>query len=358
MGKLWKENWEEAKKHFNGWWNHTGMVVTLHGKIERSAKPHAVFPDPGKAPSVKDMYINPEWIAKNRRFELSSYNFIADNLPCASVNIGPGSLAIYLGSEPGFSESTVWYEPCISNPKKHPPLKFNPENKWWKRQLDIIKQVQSLSEGNYFVGCPDIIENIDIISAMRDPQTLMTDLIDRPDWVKEKVAEINKAFFETYQIIYDLIKLEDGSSAFGPFEIWGPGKTVKVQCDASAMFSPKMFDEFVLPALTEQCKWLDHSMYHLDGTQAVCHLDSLLSIKELDAIEWTPQAGLPNGGDKMWHDLYKKILKAGKSVQIVGIEKKDIYSLIDAIGAKGVYIKAYGIDTGKEAEEIIKKCGK
>ena len=68
------------------------------------------------------------------------------------------------------------------------------------------------------------------------------------------------------------------SSTFGAFGIWAPGKTAKLQCDASAMFSPDMFQRFVVPSLTEQCEWLDYSMYHLDGSQAMCHLDALLGI--------------------------------------------------------------------------------
>lgn len=358
MGKLWKDNWEETKKHFNGWWDHTGMVVYLGGKVNQLSKPHAVFPDPGPASSIKDRYVNPEWLAKHWKYRLSRENFIADNLPLASTNIGPGSLALYLGAEPGFAEDTVWYKPMISDPEKSPALKFDPENKWWNVQLDIIRRIKDLSEGNYFVGFPDIIENLDILSAMRDPQPLMTDMCDRPEWVKEKISEINKAFFQTYQIIYEMIKLEDGSSCFGPFELWAPGKVAKVQCDASAMFSPSMFEEFVLPGLSEQCDWLDHSMYHLDGTQCICHLDLLLSIKGLDAIEWTPQAGLPGGGDKRWWDLYKRILKGGKSLQAIAVDPKDVKPMLDAIGTKGVYLQIGPVNTMKEAEEILKICGR
>jgi len=358
MGKLWKDNWEETRQHFTGWWNHTGLVLYMGGKINHRTTPHVVFSDPGNAPSIKDSYVNPEWLAKKWRYNLSREDFIADNLPLASTNIGPGSLALYLGAEPGFAEDTVWYKPNIFEPEKTPPLKFDPENKWWKCQLEIIKQIKALSEGNYFVGCPDIIENIDILSSMRDPQPMMTDLCDRPDWVKEKIAEINRAFFEAYRIIYDIIKLEDGSSCFGPFALWAPGTVAKVQCDASAMFSPAMFEEFVLPSLSEQCSRLDYSMYHLDGTQCICHLDNLLSIKDLDAIEWTPQAGLPGGGDKRWYDLYKRIIKGGKSLQAVAVDKKEVRPLLDSIGTKGVYLQVGPIDTEKEAEEVLKICGR
>jgi hypothetical protein len=122
----------------------------------------------------------------------------------------------------------------------------------------------------------------------------------------------------------------------------------------SAMFSPEMFGEFAVPGLTEQCEWLDHSLYHLDGTQALCHLDQLLGIDGLDAVEWTPQAGIETGGSPRWYDLYRRILTAGKSVQAVNVEPGEILPLLDAIGGRGVYlITQFGSE--REAEEMADK---
>ena len=205
----------------------------------------------------------------------------------------------------------------------------------------------------YLVGCPDLIENMDVLSSLRGAQTLLMDMVERPEWVEQKIREINDVWFAAYQRIYDLIKLEDGSSAFGAFYIWGPGKVAKLQCDASAMFSPKMYQRFVVPALTAQCEWLDHSLYHLDGTQAMVHLDNLLAIEPLDAIEWTPQAGIETGGNQRWHDLYRRILAAGKSVQVVNVELDEVLPLLDAIGPKGVYMLIQFKDE-REAEQVGK----
>ena len=105
------------------------------------------------------------------------------------------------------------------------------------------------------------------------------------------------------------------------------------------MISPEMFREFVVPALTEQCAWLDYSLYHLDGTTALHHLDSLLKIEPLDAIEWTPQAGLPGGGSPQWYDIYRRIKAAGKSVQAIRVDPEEVAPLIDAVGGEGLYIE-------------------
>ena len=36
--------------------------------------------------------------------------------------------------------------------------------------------------------------------------------------------------------------------------VWAPGRTAKFQCDFSAMISPAMFNEFMLPVLGEMCE--------------------------------------------------------------------------------------------------------
>ncbi len=355
MAELWKTNWNETQLHFIDWWAHQGLVLGMWGS-PRAEEPHTKLPDPGPPPLV-EAYTDPELRARLNEFGLAKCDFPADCLPLANADIGPGSLALFIGSEPEFTPQSVWFHPSMhqaEEPENLPPLKFDPENRWWKLTEATLRAHVVKANGRYFASCPDLVENLDILSALRDPQTTMMDMIIRPEWVHEKLKEINQVFFDTYQRIYDIIKLADGSSCFGAFAIWGPGKTVKVQCDAAAMISPDMFSEFVVPPLAEQCQWLDHSMFHLDGTQCLDKLDALLAIDALDAIEWTPQAGIENGGAPRWYPLYKRILEAGKSVQIVGVEPAEIIPLLDTIGGQGVYIMT-GFKNRAEAEAILEQ---
>lgn len=351
----WKPNWEETRRHFDAWWQHEGLIISCWG-APQAKPPHELVLDPGTPPLVES-YTEAKLRAQLNHYNLSRGTYPADNLPIASTDIGPGSLALYIGAEPGFSRETVWYIPSIAHvehPEKLPPLRFDPENHWWKITEVTAQTMAHLSQGKYVVGFPDLIENVDILSALRDPQTLMMDMIERPEWVLEKINEINIVYFEVFQRLYDIIKLPDDSSVFGAFALWGSGKTAKVQCDASAMFSPDMFNTFVTPALTAQCAWLDHSMYHLDGTQCICHLDHLLAIETLDAIEWTPQSGIEQGGDPRWYPLYQRILDAGKSVQIVGVTLEEVIPLLDKIGGKGVYIMTSYADE-RSFETLLEK---
>ena len=354
---MWKSNWEQSKQRFVKWWNREGLLIGMWGALETGRAIHEEVAAPAIPATLEERYGNAAFRASENHYRLSRSIFPLDILPGAITDLGPGSLALFLGSQPGFSEDTVWYHPCMESepaPEKLPPLRFDESNRWWKITEDILRRCVEMARGEYLVSCPDLVENMDTLSSLRGAQTLCFDLAERPEWVEEKIREINNVWFDAYQRIYDIIKLDDGSSAFGAFYIWGPGKVAKVQCDASAMFSPKMYRRFVAPALAAQCEWLDHSLYHLDGTQALIHLDALLEITPLDAIEWTPQAGIETGGNPRWYDLYRRILGAGKSVQVVNVEPDEVVPLLDAIGNRGVYVLIQ-FKNEQEVEQVLKR---
>jgi hypothetical protein len=354
MACTWKSNWEETKQHFINWWHHKGLVFNTWQAVDNPVH-HENVHNPGNYPNVVYFYTQPAWRANWNHYLLSQQCFNADILPVAGTDIGPGSLALLMGGDARLADDTVWFLPSIdpADPESHPPLCFTPESKWWHITEATLTACAELAQGKYTVGCPDLVENIDIVAALRDPQLLLMDMVERPDWVVEKVWEVNQVFFDVYDRIYDIIKLEDGSSVFGAFRLWGPGKVAKVQCDTSAMFSPAMFAQFVVPALTEQCEWLDHSMFHLDGHQCIKHLDLLLEIDALDAIEWTPDPQVPSGGDSVWYPMYRKILEAGKSVQAIGVKPDEVIPLLDAVGGHGMYIMT-SFKSERHAEKMVK----
>ena len=357
----WKKNWAESHRHFTDWWDRRGLVVCSWGASVPAKTPHTPV---GEAPPLVAAsedekrvryYGDTEWKAAYTHWSFAQKDYPLDILPLANMDIGPGSLALALGSEPGFSPETVWFEPAwkdVADVRDIPPIRFNPKARWWQVHEAQARAITRLAKGAYLAALPDLVENVDILSALRDPQTLMMDMAENPEWVEECVMDINRAWFEAFDRLYEISKGPDNGNGWGAFNIWGPGKTAKVQCDACAMFSPAMFDRFVVPALTEQCEWLDHSMYHLDGTHCVCHLDSLLKIEALDAIEWTPETGDP-GWHERWHPLYKRILDAGKSLQIVGVPVDRIEYVLNAVGSKGVFLI-----TGLNSREDVERAAR
>ena len=112
-----------------------------------------------------------------------------------------------------------------------------------------------------------------------------------------------------------------------------------------------MFREFFQPHIADFTDAMEYPMYHLDGKGAIAHLDALLEIKNLKAIQWEPGAG--NREVTQWYDLIKKILAAGKSVQVFA-EPEEIDDLVKTVGTKGLLITLRDIDN-KTARKITGK---
>jgi hypothetical protein len=53
------------------------------------------------------------------------------------------------------------------------------------------------------------------------------------------------------------------------------------------------------------------SIYHWDGPGQIPHLGSLLDIKPLTAIQWTPGDGKPGACDECWFPFYRRIQEKG-----------------------------------------------
>ena len=327
-----KNNWEETKQHFIKWWNRDGFVL---GQWESGIAAHRVS---AESESIAQFYTDPNWRADHNLAMLSHRVYPADILPIADTDIGPGSLSLYLGCQAGFADHTVWFHPCMTDLKAHPPLVFSTEQKWWKTHYAILQQCLKASRGRFLVPCPDLVEGLDILASIRGTQELLIEMLENPELIHTRLEQISTAWSVAYESIYDLIKDQDGGCSYGAFRLWAPGRVAKIQCDCSAMISPATFREFVFPYLNQQCNCLDYSMYHLDGTQCMCHLEQVLAIENLTAVEWTPQTGIPDGGDPVWYGVYKKILDAKKAVQVVGIKPHEIIPLVDEIGAKGIYL--------------------
>jgi len=278
-----------------------------------------------------------------------------DAFPYLDTHIGPGTMSLYLGSTPTFAQDTVWYNPCISDITTADVPEFDENNPYWRATLDMLSKGVERLAGRALVSFPDLIEGLDTIASLVGTDQLLVYVVDAPEHVHRFQAALVDCYFDFYDRIYDIIKDEQGGSCFSAFQTYGPGRTAKVQCDFSAMISPAMFEEFVVPYLAEQCARLDHSVYHLDGPCCLQHLDLLCSIKELNAIQWTPGAGQPPACDERYIPLYRKIRKAGKSCMIRGGTPDQARKLVEELGPEGLDI-AIAVGSREEAEEVVRQA--
>jgi hypothetical protein len=118
------------------------------------------------------------------------------------------------------------------------------------------------------------------------------------------------------------------------------------------MVSKQMFDDVFLPGIVNECRFLDRALYHLDGPGALRHLDSLLAIPELEAIQWVFGAG--NEGFGRWVSVYRKIQAAGKGIQ-VNCDFWEIPEIVEALDPHGVYLSVQNVPSREAALDMLKR---
>lgn len=335
---MWKPNLEETKKHYIDWWNHKGIVLNMWEHFQEGVKPHAEVPMPPAPKSLDQKWFDPEWRAEYLDWYVAHSSMKADMLPVANTQLGPGSLAAILGGVFEGGEDTIWIHP---DPNYTDDIKFDindPANKNWQLHKDLLRACKKKAKGNYYVGMPDLMEGMDVLAAMKGTDKVLLDTVTQPEVLERQMQQINDIYFKVFDELYDIIR-EGDEMAFCYFSSWAPGKMTKLQSDISTMISVEDYRRFVQPFIRQQCQKIDYTLYHLDGVGAMHHLPALLEIEELNAIQWTPGVGEPQGGSPKWYDLYKKILAAGKSIMACWVTLDELRPLLDNIGGNGVHIE-------------------
>ena len=331
----WKTNLEETKKRYINWWSHKGIILNMWEHFQQGVTPHADVPAPAPPRDLNQKWFDPQWRAEYLDWYVAHSSLMADMLPVANTNLGPGSLAAILGGVFEGGEDTIWIHP---DPHYSDDIHFNPQHPNYLLHKELLRACKQKAQGHYYVGMPDLMEGLDVLAALKGTDQVLLDTVLQPEVLERQMQQINDIYFKVFDELYDIIR-EGDEMAFCYFSSWAPGKMSKLQSDISTMISQDDYRRFVQPFIREQCQKIDYTLYHLDGVGAMHHLDALLEIEELNAIQWTPGVGEPQGGSPKWYDLYKKILAGGKSVMACWVTLDELRPLLDNIGGDGVHLE-------------------
>lgn len=313
-----------------------------------------------KPESIEQKWLDENFIVGSAIHDSQSREFLAEGIPFLFTNFGAGCLSACIGGDYQLSENTIWFDrnPIIDDWEKLPEIKFDTNSEMWQNVERVQKKAFRHSEFN--TSITDIGGILDIICSLRGTENMLYDLYDYPDEVKAMTKHVTKLWFEAFELQKEAVK-----NAGQPYNNWMNIPSSKpwypIQCDFSYMISPVQFEKFVLPHIIEQVNHLERSVYHLDGVGEIPHLDMLLDIEDLTAIQWVPGGGQPPKWDEKWFSMYKKIQDKKKNLVLNGgfplNDLKAAEKIIKSLEPTGVYISftAPDKDTAERIVELIEK---
>ena len=309
---IFKDDVEMAQKRIEAWWG--GAVLDRAAVLVTAPRTGGQTYAGPDSDDLMRYWTDPDIVIPRLFDQLENTFFGAEALPVMfPVSIRMVSiLNKYLGAPNTFVDRhTTWSEPIIADWETRPTFRFDPDNSWWRLSQDLLKAAVLHARENdlrYFVGVPDLNGPTEVLSGLRGAQQFALDLIDNPGYIKPALTEVNQAWRryweEATHIAHEL------GGYFFWMGIWSARPATDLQSDVSCLLSPEMFDEYLLPFIEEQTRWVERTVYHLDGPDAVRHLDSLLELPNLTAIQWIQGAGEKPTVE--WIPLLKRIQDGGK----------------------------------------------
>ena len=174
MINTWKTNLEETKRHYIDWWNHKGIVLNMWEHFQEGVKPHANIPEPKPYKDLNQRWFDPEWRAEYLDWYVAHSSLMADMLPVANTQLGPGSLAAILGGVFEGGEDTIWIHP---NPNYSDDIQFDPQHPNWLLHKALLKACKQKAQGHYYVGMPDLMEGLDVLAAIKGTDKVLLDTV-------------------------------------------------------------------------------------------------------------------------------------------------------------------------------------
>ncbi|MBY9009996.1 MAG: hypothetical protein KGD74_09045 [Candidatus Lokiarchaeota archaeon] len=340
----YKEDIAEAKERMIAWWDHE--------IIDRPVLSYYFLKRGGRLGAYLDM-VGEDWsLAKNyegieealdgfeKRTEVSYFG--GEAIPFYFPNYGPGIMAAVLGVRPQFNTGTVWFS-RPTNPEdiiEHlESVKINQNNEWYSRLLRITEYAAKRAGRNYLITVSDIGGVLDILSSFLGPTNIILTMKRNPNIIDTCRTIILEKLLKVYDDLQNIIsQFCDGCSCW--LGVWNKKRWYALQSDFSAMLNPKWFQKFVLPDLRAQAEHMDYAIYHLDGPNALPHLDFLLNEPSITGIQWVPGAGNEPMSSKGWLPLYKKIQNSDKNL-VIDSAPENVSHLYKNLDPKGLYVRTY-----------------
>jgi hypothetical protein len=335
-----KADAKDAKERMKAWWDHEILDRPVIGYTYRKLnfRPSVAYTSWDLAQNYDDIAT----VHKNFIHNALNQKWGGETFPNFWPNYGPGIVAAVFGVVPEYKSNSVWFHRPTPINEIVPLLEsvqLNGNNVWYSRLLRVTEYVAKRCDGQYSVGISDIGGVLDILSSFLGPTEIIVAMRRNPGIIDTCRSIILEKLMKVYDDLQDIIDRYDLGSN-GWLNVWCSKRYYTIQCDFGAMLSPKYYKRFALPDIVAQAEHMDYAIFHLDGPNALPHLDDLLSQPAITGIQWVPGIGQPSFESEKWFPLYRKMQAAGKNL-VIDSSPMGLSYLYKNLNPKGLFVRTY-----------------
>ncbi len=285
--------------------------------------------------TVEQRWLDVDFQVRTFVESLRAAPLLGETFPVFWPNLSAVVYNLFLGQQAVFDDVTAWTHPCIDDLDDLPDLSIRRDNKYFKAVEDLTYRALELADGEFFVGFTDMYAGIDCTMGLRGMEQMCLDLVIHPEPLKRLIDRAFAGYPEVYHHFDTILKAHGQPSvtwmnlpSFDTFNV--------LACDFATNISTEHFDEFCLPVIRREAEMFRHNVFHIDGPGVARHLESILTLPNLVAMQWVQGYGR-DAPIMQWVPLIERIQAAGKSV-IVDLTLDEIEPFMAAVDPTGIML--------------------
>lgn len=341
-------NFPGIARRFEAWWHHDVLDRPIL-ILKRNRRPQR------ELTRRTDLLDDPAAWLTAKLEDVHQLECLGDALPTVRVDFGPVLLGGLLGGRMEFSPHTSWTHPHIDdNWSNAPDGTITPDHRLWVQLRHLLDLAAEAAPGRFLVATPDLGGSADVLLNLRGSGELCMDVLERPQVVAAAVDRIYPAWRRTFALLYDRVVAAAGAGLVHWLELWSDRPYVVPACDFSFMIGPREFQSLFLPDLARQASEVGRAVFHLDGPGAVRHVEALLEVEAIDAIQFTPGEGTPSA--LRWMDMFRRVQERGRSLLIMA-PPEEVLVLSRELSPRGLAIHTIADDPASLYESFCRQWG-
>jgi len=194
------------------------------------------------------------------------------------------------------------------------------------------------SAGRFPVSHGALLGPTDLFAAFRGHTRSLVDLIEEPERSQDALWMYAGIFREITEAFWRRVPLFCDGYFDAQYQLWTPGPVIRMQEDAVAVYSPRLYRRFVQPIDRYLARSFARSFMHLHSTSMFL-LDLILEIEELRCLQvnYEVKSGGPDIGGMI--PYFQRIQAAGRALLIRGSFTPDeLRALAGALDPRGLYL--------------------
>jgi hypothetical protein len=212
----------------------------------------------------------------------------------------------------------------------------DPENPWYRKYMAVADALVERADGAFPVSHGAEIGPTDMHAVLRGHSQSLVDLIDAPEKTSLLLWRLGEIMRDLTEALWERVPLFLGGYFDAQYSLWAPGPIIRMQEDATAVYSPGLYRKLVQPVDRMLAGHFECSFMHLHSTSMFL-LDAFLEIEALRCLEVNKDASGPPIEEMVPH--FQKIQQADRALVIRGAFAPDeLRLLVDSLSPEGLLL--------------------